>query len=500
MGNSASSSSFRTHHEDTVVDFGYLTPQGVYSATKDWKEDVVTQLIIDRKFAPFYRPLEDYDASWDDDQILAARKDPPAPAEQDGTAPRSDAPPPPAKSTHHKRQSASKELPRSAEAAIYRDAIECPICFLYYPNNINHSRCCDQAICSECFVQIKRTEPTVTHMVSEPACCPFCVQENFGVVYTPPPWRMGIGSEGWAHPTWPDSPKGSQRSFDGSRVRQGKQKRFKSYDHTDPEVVTVDQIHPDWEAKLAAVQAAAARRANRRIIMRQIGDRLIPVGITSGRIHPLPVEAAGTEGDGGGSRRSRRRQQQQQELNNFLGNLGFGGRDLEELMMMEAMRLSLLEHEAQQRRETEERARNDAEDSSSQSRTEGPNSPPSPQATEASPDIAGSTAESSLTPPVSNISLSPSTPNLANVSLNPQPPSESPSNGTGDLDLTPRSFQSSSYPTPRHPTVSRMDSLASSVAPNEMVTGLEGYRFLSSESEESVVAREPLLDLEDSDA
>jgi hypothetical protein len=65
--------------------------------------------------------------------------------------------------------------------------------------------------------------------------------------------------------------------------------------------------------------------------MRQIGDRLIPVGITSGRIHPLPVEGAGTEGDGGGSRRSRRRQQQQHELNNFLGYLGFGGRDLEEV-------------------------------------------------------------------------------------------------------------------------------------------------------------------------
>lgn len=45
-----------------------------------------------------------------------------------------------------------------------------------------------------------------------------------------------------AHPTWPDSPKGSQRSFD-SKVRQGKQKRFKSYDHTDPEVVTVGMSH-----------------------------------------------------------------------------------------------------------------------------------------------------------------------------------------------------------------------------------------------------------------
>ena len=66
----------------------------------------------------------------------------------------------------------------------------------YYPPNINHSRCCDQAICTECFVQIKRVEPTTTHLVSEPAACPYCVQENFGIVYTPPPWRTGLGSEG----------------------------------------------------------------------------------------------------------------------------------------------------------------------------------------------------------------------------------------------------------------------------------------------------------------
>src|SRR6266852_6134446 len=47
-----------------------------------------------------------------------------------------------------------------------------------------------------------------------------------------------------AHPAWPDSPKGSQRSFDSNKVRQGKQRRFKSYDHTDPEVVTVGMSHP----------------------------------------------------------------------------------------------------------------------------------------------------------------------------------------------------------------------------------------------------------------
>ena len=68
--------------------------------------------------------------------------------------------------------------------------------------------------------------------------------------------------------------------------------------------------------------------------MRQVGDRLIPVGITSGRIHPLPPEAGasgeGGEGNGGG-RRSRRRQQQQQELNSLLGHMGLGGQDLEEV-------------------------------------------------------------------------------------------------------------------------------------------------------------------------
>ena len=44
-----------------------------------------------------------------------------------------------------------------------------------------------------------------------------------------------------------------------------------------------DQIRPDWEERLSAVKAAVARRANRRIIMRQVGDRLIPVGVTSSR-------------------------------------------------------------------------------------------------------------------------------------------------------------------------------------------------------------------------
>lgn len=127
----------------------------------------------------------------------------------------------------------------------------------YYPSNINRSRCCDQAICTECFVQIKRNEPTATHLVSEPAACPFCVQDNFGIVYRPPLWKAGIGSDAsvsrllsvplrsyFLHcliptffviiiqaPSWPEPPKESTQPPTHRR-------RQKSYSADSPEVVT----------------------------------------------------------------------------------------------------------------------------------------------------------------------------------------------------------------------------------------------------------------------
>ncbi|THU99340.1 hypothetical protein K435DRAFT_964464 [Dendrothele bispora CBS 962.96] len=357
MGNSSSSSS--RPHQDETVDFGYLTPQGVYTGPRDWNHDIVTQLICSRRLAPFYRPLEDFDESWTDDQILAARKVP-AEAEQSSESARAEAtqsPPPSTPSKSHTKRPSTLKDPAKPEATIYRGAVECPICFLYYPPNINHSRCCDQAICTECFVQIKRSEPTTTHLVSEPAACPYCVQESFGVVYTPPPWRAGIGSDG-SGLHWPDSHKGSSSIETSMPYAPTHKRRQKSFSADSPEVVTIDHIRPDWEAKLAAVRAAVTRRANRRIIMRQVGDRLIPVGVTSGRVHPLSTEEGGSEGaeNGGGSRRSRRRMQNPgAPFEQYLGQ------DLEELMVMEAMRLSLLEHEEQQRKEAEEKKKKEKE-------------------------------------------------------------------------------------------------------------------------------------------
>ncbi|KAI6099893.1 hypothetical protein EDD16DRAFT_1697320 [Pisolithus croceorrhizus] len=341
MGNTGSSSG-RPHNDDTV-DYGYLTPQGVYTGPRDWNHAIVTQFIIDRKLAPFYRPLEEYSDDWDDERILAARREAPD-SDHNPTDPCHSS-----RFSQARRSSTLKEPCRIPEAALYRGAVECPICFLYYPSNINHSRCCDQAICTECFVQIKRIEPTTTHLVSEPAACPYCVQDNF--------------------------------RYQSSSAQK---RRRKSFGHDSPDVVTTDHIRPDWEAKLAAVRAAVARRANRRIVMRQVGDRLIPVGVqVVGCTHFLAPMVQTTErvkmSLGAGSRRRRGgRANGPSDITQLLGQIGLGGQDLEELMVMEAMRLSLLEHEEHQRREEEKKrkesatARSTAEPSPEDSASAGP--------------------------------------------------------------------------------------------------------------------------------
>ncbi|XP_010919921.1 E3 ubiquitin-protein ligase GW2 [Elaeis guineensis] len=56
------------------------------------------------------------------------------------------------------------------------DLEECPICFLYYPS-LNRSRCCMKGICTECFLQMK--PPHSTRQTQ----CPFCKTSNYAVEY-----------------------------------------------------------------------------------------------------------------------------------------------------------------------------------------------------------------------------------------------------------------------------------------------------------------------------
>ena len=182
------------------------------------------------------------------------------------------------------------------EAYLYKDASECPICFLYYPPYLNKTRCCDQAICSECFVQIKRPDPHPPEhanttaslsptaenpepgeidpdsaLVSEPAACPFCVQPEFGVTYEPPPFRRGLTyvNQASIHSIARIGSAMSSSSSLASVSGNGGQyspttttrRRTTSLSASAPTVITTDKVRPDWATKLSSARAHAARRS-----------------------------------------------------------------------------------------------------------------------------------------------------------------------------------------------------------------------------------------------
>lgn len=310
---------------------GYFVPQGVYTSPQDFNSKIVRHLIAERKIAPFYKGLPDYDENMSDQDIL----------DQLGLDKFSDdhASDPPTGGVHHtssehvtkssralsfhdsniqqsftgasrprsqsgiagSKVSLQSPFRRPLEALLYRNAEECPICFLYYPPFLNHTRCCHQSICSECFVQIKRPDPhlvsphpTTTNsannsgassaqtassnstgnddIVSEPATCPFCVESDFGVVYDPPNFKsLASGSLS----STSEIPSSSE-----SMIRRSKKDIIPL---SDSRVVTIDTIRPDWQQKLALARADRTRRqlqqahltqtivtpSGRRIVIRQ---------------------------------------------------------------------------------------------------------------------------------------------------------------------------------------------------------------------------------------
>ena len=306
------------------------------------------------------------------------------------------------------------------EAYLYKDASECPICFLYYPPYLNKTRCCDQSICSECFVQIKRLDPHPPEhtdpnlrlnpsaeqaeqeeadrddgLVSEPAACPFCVQPEFGVTYDPPSFRRGLTyvNQAPSYPLANVSSAMSSSSSLASAISGGAQlsstsfarRRTTSLSATAPTVITTDRIRPDWHQKLTGARAHAARRSaaatalhtaaylmgnrnhdsdgrgfssfgRRGILRRTNGNEIASVRSAPSHLNMLALmseryaaassaraDANSVSEDGpststpprGVSRRSRMD-------------------DLEEMMMMEAIRLSLASEEDRRKREEKE--------------------------------------------------------------------------------------------------------------------------------------------------
>lgn len=195
------------------VDGGYLAPFGTYKSNLDHNTEVVRSLIISRELAPFYTPLQDFDESWTDEELLIILSQltlhsiETAYSEED-TEDDVDKHKIHKSANYYKRQEQKaklqaltekmKELQKEEENKfleekmkikmrnlsssttseeivspnipsrsllfkLYRKATECPICFLYYPRKLNISRCCFQPICTECFVQIKRMDPHPPH-------------------------------------------------------------------------------------------------------------------------------------------------------------------------------------------------------------------------------------------------------------------------------------------------------------------------------------------------
>lgn len=272
------------------------------------------------------------------------------------------------------------------EVYIYKDAIDCPICFLSYPPYLNRTRCCDQPICSECFVQIKRADPHLPEhhpdgqvrdpnqelapedppemLISEPSACPYCQQPEFGVTYEPPPFRRGlVYSAPTATNPSSSTPMSSQSSLQSTLAptesHQPGRRRGHSLSANAPNVITTDRIRPDWSTKLASARAHQARRAaaatalhtaafvvggnDQRSLLRsgRFGRRNTGSGggtpgngsiIVDGSDAPEPGERTSSAWNADGQRRTRMD-------------------DLEEMMFMEAVRLSLAAEEERKRKE-----------------------------------------------------------------------------------------------------------------------------------------------------
>ena len=196
------------------------------------------------------------------------------------------------------------------EVHLYKEVVECPVCCNLYPPYLNRTRCCDQDICSECFVQLKRPDPhppqhvvssqphsppeQSEELVTEPAACPNCRTPYFGVTYNPPPFRRGLFYPNMNlvmnSPSTAMSSRSSLLSSPPSGAQSpmsadGSHRRVTSLSANSPLVTTVDDVRPDWQEKLNS--------ANRRLRSRSDA---------ASALHQAAYPAGGFHELGGGSR------------------------------------------------------------------------------------------------------------------------------------------------------------------------------------------------------
>lgn len=179
---------------------------------------------------------------------------------------------------------------------------------------------------------------------------------DFGVIYTPP--RALLNKVPIDAPPPPEGVPAAPDSAD--TIQRG-------IDTANPHVVAVDEIRPGWEALLEAAEAAQARKANRRIIMRNVGGRLIPVGVSSSRAGATVPGSRTPSGPivlpHGSSGRSR----------TSAAGAPLDGQ-LEQAMLMEAIRQSLVDHEQEEQRRAAQQQEQERQEQQQQEQ-EQPNRP-----------------------------------------------------------------------------------------------------------------------------
>ncbi|CCK70470.1 Sip5p KNAG_0E02080 [Huiozyma naganishii CBS 8797] len=331
---------------DENVDGGFMAPFGCYSFDKlDYDSGIVRGLIVNRKLAPFYTPLQDFDDSWSRMEIIkivdglplhASFNENPEEFEDvpignlrkpnfdyliDKSLPKKE------KRRLHskifqarlyrkrmlwqekanetflehkiearKNTSKNKYLPSDdLKYELYKNGSECPICFLYVPGPLNLSKCCQQPICTECFVQIRRADPHFPHeevdptqpvtddsekdpnlLISEAANCPYCATPDFSITYQPPEGRRtGLGGEppykftSQSQSAVENSEKHGVLTKESPLVEGDDLKPAKSV-----HVIMSDTIRPNWEVRLNKERMRLARRsANATAI--HVSNRLI---------------------------------------------------------------------------------------------------------------------------------------------------------------------------------------------------------------------------------
>ena len=215
-------------------------------------------------------------------------------------------------------------------------------------------------------------------LVSEPACCPYCQQPEFGVTYEAPPFRRGLSyaPHGLGSFSSAMSSSSSLNSTTSPTLAPNTHKRrTTSISANASTVITTDRIRPDWATKLANARSHLARRSaaatalhtaaylmgNGTADSRSFGfggrsrfgrSRGESSPGASGAATPLPITV-----EGGARSVSEQIQQMRREAQETGSRRRSRMDDLEEMMMMEAIRLSLAAEEERKRKNEKDAAK-----------------------------------------------------------------------------------------------------------------------------------------------